>query len=771
MTAAWLWARSRLRRRWRTLLVIAVVAGVGAGIALTAATGSVRAATGWERFRADTASANASLTPPDGANAALLRRVARLPGVTALGTFAYVPVSPASIPPDNESGSFVAVDSGFLTSVYRPRILEGRRPDPRRADEISINRDMAVAAGIEPGDRVPLRSGWADSGEYESLGEVTVVGVHRGQLDVGPVGGNPNMLLGNAFFRAHEKGLTEVQGGPPFVLVRLAAGDDGVADFERQVQKIYGGSALVASAQQDEAVVIDAVNVQRIGLGLLALAAALATLVAAVQAVSRLFGTERPDIATLRSLGMRRRDLAVAGSGVGAVAGALAAALAVAIAVLASRLTPSGLAGELEPPGLRVEPLVLLVGVAVIIVALAGTGALLAVRVHRPAGVGRGQAALGAGPLPLRLGAHWAFSRLAPGAASGAARAALVAVAVGMAGIAAVVTFAASLDRLVDTPRLFGWNFDGGIKGEGLDLAGLEKATNRLADDERVVGLTWGVIASVPIGGEVAEVLAFEQARGDVHPSVIQGRAPVASDEINLGTDALSNLGAHIGSQVRLGERGIPFRVVGRAVYPELGYSFDLATGASITMGGLERLEAEPAISLALVRVRPGADPAAVLASHDRVEGVDSGLPFLPPRVANVQGVGGLPWLMAGFLAVLALTAVGHALALSVRARRQELAVLRAMGAVRRQVAAAVWSQATLTVVVGSVVGVPLGTALGRQAWAVVADGVGVVNAPVMAWLMLGAAVLGLFAVANLVASGPAFIASRLRPAAALRSE
>ena len=87
MTAAWLWARSRLRRRWRSLLVIALVAGLGAGVALTAATGSQRAATGLDRFRAATAAFDAIVSPPMDADLALVDQVARLPGVSAVGAF------------------------------------------------------------------------------------------------------------------------------------------------------------------------------------------------------------------------------------------------------------------------------------------------------------------------------------------------------------------------------------------------------------------------------------------------------------------------------------------------------------------------------------------------------------------------------------------------------------------------------------------------------------------------------------------------------------
>ena len=776
MTAAWLWARSRLRRRWRSLLVIALVTGVGAGVAMTAAGGSKRAATGWQRFRGATASANLFFSPPvdpetGQPDTTKLRQAARLPGVTASGAMIYTPVSPATVEPSDELGAFVALDGGFTNTVYRPRILSGRRPDPRRPDEVTVNQPLADLADIEVGDAIPLRSGWAP-GPFINLGRATVVGVHVGQFDVVGNAAQPNMLLSDAFRRAHAGKL--MLEGQPVVLVRLAAGDDGAAAFQRQLRSVYPGGAVVVPAAQEEAGALDAINVQRVGLGLLALAAGLATMVSAVQALNRVFGAERADITILRSLGMRRRDLAAAGAGVGAAVGVIAAAIATITGVFASRLVPSGTAGRMEAPGLRVEPAVLAAGAALVVLALAGTGALTALRVvARAPRPGRSQPAIGTGPLPLRLGMHWALSRSTPGPATGSARAALVAVLVGVAGITGLITFAASLSHLVSTHELYGWDFDAGLKSEALDRSELQEKLKGLVDDRRVEGLAWGSTVDIQVGGTGLEVFALDHARGIVHPSIIDGRAPVGSDEIALGSETLGKLGLRVGSRVMVGEgRGVPFRVVGRAVYPELGFNADLANAGSITVGGLERLDAEPVGSFALIRVRPGASAQAVLDAHvDPTNGIDGGPPFVPPRVTNIQTIGALPWLMAGFLSVLAVMAVGHALALSVRARRQDLAVLRALGAVRSQVAAAVWSQATLTVVVGSVIGLPLGIAMGRQVWALVSDGLGVVDSPVVAWGLLAGVVAVGIAVANLVATGPALIASRLRPAAVLRSE
>ena len=171
-----------------------------------------------------------------------------------------------------------------------------------------------------------------------------------------------------------------------------------------------------------------------------------------------------------------------------------------------------------------------------------------------------------------------------------------------------------------------------------------------------------------------------------------------------------------------------------------------------------------------LLRLAPGAEFDEVLERHP-VEGMEAIPPFKPPRVRNIEEVGSAPVLLAGFLAVLALAGVAHALVLSIRLRRPELAVLRSMGMVARQVRVAFASQATSTVVVGCLIGLPLGIVAGRWAWIRVADGVGVLDRPLVppvgvVLIPLVALVLG-----NTVAVLLSRRAARLRPAEVLRAE
>ena len=78
--------------------------------------------------------------------------------------------------------------------------------------------------------------------------------------------------------------------------------------------------------------------------------------------------------------------------------------------------------------------------------------------------------------------------------------------------------------------------------------------------------------------------------------------------------------------------------------------------------------------------------------------------------------------------------------------------------------------QATTLATVGFVVGIPAGLVVGNASWRAVADSIGVApNAVLTAWVLV--TVLGVVALVNVVAAGPARTAARTRPALALRSE
>ena len=196
--------------------------------------------------------------------------------------------------------------------------------------------------------------------------------------------------------------------------------------------------------------------------------------------------------------------------------------------------------------------------------------------------------------------------------------------------------------------------------------------------------------------------------------------------------------------------------------------------GAWATPAGYDHLFADASVAfkfhLTHVALRPGADPKAVAARLSSM-GAGFALPDPLPELKRIRDVEALPIVLAGFLAVLAVGAVGHALATAIRRRHHEVAVLRALGMTRTQARWAVVTQASLLAVAGLAVGIPLGVALGRTVWRLVADFMPLAYfGPVAIWALLLVAPVALL-LANLLAAWPGRLAARLRIGHILRTE
>ena len=107
----------------------------------------------------------------------------------------------------------------------------------------------------------------------------------------------------------------------------------------------------------------------------------------------------------------------------------------------------------------------------------------------------------------------------------------------------------------------------------------------------------------------------------------------------------------------------------------------------------------------------------------------------------------------------------------SIRRRRRDLSILKALGFSPAQVREAVAWQATTFALLAVAVGLPLGVAAGRLSWSAFANHLGALSEPVTPALPLVATVAATVLVANLIAAVPASIAGRTRPAVVLRSE
>ncbi len=254
-----------------------------------------------------------------------------------------------------------------------------------------------------------------------------------------------------------------------------------------------------------------------------------------------------------------------------------------------------------------------------------------------------------------------------------------------------------------------------------------------------------------------------------------EGRAPISADEIAFGTKTMSEEHLAIGQRVRVSTGGPTraLRITGRALLTPsvVNDSVPLGVGAIVSSAALRSLHTQASVNVFLIRFRPDIDRAAAL-RRLRSEFPQTVLTAVrPPDIENLQRVSDLPTLLAILFSLIAVLTIGNTLVSAVRRRRRELAVLRTLGFVRRQISAVVAWQATTVAIIAIVIGLPLGAILGRTMWRLVTDRLGLPADIVVPVSLL--AVVGIVAVivANVVAIAPGALARRTTPATALRAE
>jgi hypothetical protein len=342
------------------------------------------------------------------------------------------------------------------------------------------------------------------------------------------------------------------------------------------------------------------------------------------------------------------------------------------------------------------------------------------------------------------------------------------------------MSFAASLDHLLGTPRLYGWNWDAHVTVNGTGDA--ESIIRILAPDARIDALAAEDTPPLAIGSTEFDGLFLRQAKGSIQPVILEGRAPRGPDEVALGTETLRRVRAHVGSTVTMRITAIAphpatFRVVGRAVIRPRSDTARLGSGAVLDLATEDRLVPPdvhpPAPSEVELRLAPGVDPRRTLADLGKRLGNDYSIttPDRPADLVNFGRVQNLPLIFGGLVAALGAATLAQTLMTSIRRRRRDLSILKTLGFSPAQVRLAVAWQATTFVAVGVAVGMPVGAAAGRLVWSAFATHLGALSEPVVPPLALLLTLPAAVLVANLIAAVPAAIAGRMRPALVLRIE
>jgi hypothetical protein len=392
-------------------------------------------------------------------------------------------------------------------------------------------------------------------------------------------------------------------------------------------------------------------------------------------------------------------------------------------------------------------------------------------------------------------------------------RSALFGTALAVVVVTATLTFGSSLSTLVGQPALYGWNWSYALYSEsGPDVP--PQAAELLSHDPDVAAYSYATLADPDIDGQTIPSI-FERANSGVAPAILTGHAPETNDQIVLGAATMEQLGTHVGGTVTAtygSKKSAPYyvpptvlHVVGTATMPAIGFPSSegdhtsMGTGALIPSGVIppsfqKALSASPDPTLngpefVFVRLDCGvtqtegrSDMRRVASAGDKAfavapNGDGSGdtvlfaSNLLPAEIVNYRTMGATPGLVAASLAVGAVVALGLTLVASVRRRRRDLALLKALGFTGRQVLASVAVQTTVVGVVGLVVGIPVGIALGRWLWTLFAHQIYAVPDPTVPGISLVLVGVVTLILVNVVALLPGRAAARTPTALVLRAE
>ena len=797
------WLRLDLRRRWRSLVILALLIALSAGVVLTAVAGARRGDTAFDRLWARTLPADVTVLPNQPGFD--WSKVAAIPGVTAVGLFSvYYGAGIEGM--DGVDLGFPPANAGVGQTIERPVILAGRMDDPNRADEAIASPHFMSAHHLRVGDTVTVRlstpaqaAEGADASQTPPLGPLAtlrITGVARTPFFMDAPGDSGGMIPTYAFFEKYHADI-EGPGDATYVnaLLRLDGGEAAIPAFKANLARVTGRSDIdvwdnyttfggpVKRVTAYEAACLLA----------FAVAALLAALILVGQAVARYASAVVAELLMLRAVGLTRWQAAASvalGPALAAVAGAT---LGVGAAIVASNWMPIGVASLAEPsPGISADWLVLGVGWAAAVLLVAGGAAVIAwaalSAARSPVFERRSPilaAAAGAGlPVPAVVGARFALES-GRGRSAVPVRPAIAGAVAGVLGVLAALTFSAGISDAVANPARFGqtWQLETMYGQDGQSLAPAAAVDRAAAANPDVTGYLDVRVGGAQSGLTSIESFTYAPVDGKQVPMVLTaGQMPASPTQIALAPTTAKDLHAGVGSVVHLAGGGAakPLTVSGIAFVPT-GPHNNYDEGSWLTPGGYDRLFAGSHYAYkflaAVIALRPGANPAAVASQLDasvakatHVQGIE----FMPPPplpTAELKDVSVLPLALGAFLALLALGAVGHALTIAVRRRRHELAVLRTLGMTGPQSRLVVVTQATVLAVIGLVLGIPLGLAVGRAVWRIVASFTPLAyHSPLALWPLLLIAPVALLA-ANLLAAWPGHRAARLRPGRILREE
>ncbi len=846
--------RATFRHRWGSYVSLIVLVALIGGLGLGSLAAARRTQSSFSTFLASTNPSDLTVSVYGGGvsaanpdyDPALTTAIARLPGVrhvAAAFELTGAPLTADGSPRLRVMGEAYPVASvnGLLFTQDRVAVTAGHMASPDRPDQIVMAPLVAKQFGFHVGQVIPYGfysdaqqnlPGFGTSAVPPALrANLKLVGLAtlNSEIVEDDVDTLPTLIpLSPAFTREVLARKGEQFSGALIFGIQTKGGVATVPAVERAVAALIPPGVI--STDHALSPVVDKADRSlkpiSIALGVFGAVSLLAALLIAAQLISRRFRTDGGDLQILRALGAGPSDTMfdhLIGMEVSILIGSL---LAVAVAVALSPLAPLGPVRPVYPSGgFSFDWTVLGFGAVALVVLLSTTAALLAYATapHRTALRPRIRSTSGARvvaslaraglPAPGVVGARMA---LEPGEGRSAVpvRSALLGSVLAVALVVTTLTFGNSLQTLVSSPALYGWNWTYILNPVGAGSGNVPHVAFSLLKHDRYVAAYSGAsFNSVEIDGQDVPFLV-EDVGADVVPPILSGHGVDAAKQIVLGAATMAQLHKHLGQHVTV-TYGAPadapiylpptrLLIVGTATFPAIGFASTVSDHTSMGSGAYfsfqmfpKRFDAainsgpDPALdgpNLALVRIRQGAPSVAALASlrhiagaankvYAAAEGGPGGNQLAvqgvqrPAEIVNYKTIGLTPTFLVSGLALGAIVALALTLLASVRQRRRDLALLKTIGFVRRQLAAAVAWQATVAAVVGMVVGIPLGLVTGRWLWDLFARQIYAVPYPTVSVVSVILVALGTLVLANVVAAVPARNAARTPTALMLRSE
>ena len=172
-----------------------------------------------------------------------------------------------------------------------------------------------------------------------------------------------------------------------------------------------------------------------------------------------------------------------------------------------------------------------------------------------------------------------------------------------------------------------------------------------------------------------------------------------------------------------------------------------------------------------LVRTTPGPQGTAALATLSRDYASQVNFPHPPTDLVNFGEAVNFPLIFGLVVVLFGVATLLHMLLSSLNRRRCEMGLLKSLGFVAS-------SDRPVRLLADhhrrrhrDRAGCPLGIAAGRLVWDAFASNLGVVAVPVVTAWVVAAIAVGTLVVANILAVGPALVASRTSAASLLKSE